>query len=31
MFGIPKYSNALVETAHSHNINVTFKHALVKV
>ena len=31
MFGVPKYSNALAQTAASYNINVNFKQAIVKV
>jgi hypothetical protein len=31
MFGVPKYSQTLVEVAASYDIKTTFKHPLVKV
>lgn len=31
MFGVPKYSQQLVQVAASYNIQTTYKHPLVKV
>lgn len=31
MFGVPKYSQTLTETAASYGIKTTFKHSLVEV